>query len=158
MSNKSTNSICLGVGIVIVIIVLICLGSSMLNSDNADHSATLVINGKEFTLNNLTNAEIDNINGNNTNSIRICDKEGHYVYGIEKVTNDTTLLNDLNDNDNVSEVEYDGISYKNIIFSDGNPSMTIFTTNDGSIYEITYFNGNDFTFDYHSLGNQLNSQ
>ena len=143
---------CIGV----VIIALIIAGASMFFKDNPDHSVTLVLGGKEFTLNNLTNDEIKNIQGNNTDSIKINSKEGKLLYMISKTTESTSVLNELTDADNVTKVESNGITYQNIIFSDGTQPMTVFKTNDGSIYDIVYYNGNDFLFDYKDFGNQMN--
>lgn len=112
--------------------------------------------GKGFTLNNLTKTEIDKIQGNNSDSITINSKDGKPLYMITKATENTTVLKELLDKDNVTKVESNGITYQNIVFSDGTPSMTVFKTNDGSIYEIVYYNGNDFLFDYKDFGNQLN--
>lgn len=143
----------------IVIVALIIAGASMLfNNSNPDQSVSLVLDGKEFTLNNLTQTEIDNIQGNNSGSITINSEDGKLLYMISKATEDTTILNELLDTDNVTKVESNGITYQNIVFSDGTPSMTVFKTNDGSIYEIAYYNGNDFLFDYKDFGNQLNNQ
>ena len=151
-NNRSILMCCVG----IIIVALIIVGASMLFKDNPDHSANLVLGGKHFTVNNLTNKEISNIEGNNTNTIKINSEDGRMLYMITKATESTTILNELTSKDNVTEVQSNGITYKNIVFSDGTPSTTVFKTNDGSIYEITYYNGNDFLFNYKDFGNQMN--
>ncbi|WP_295591239.1 hypothetical protein [uncultured Methanobrevibacter sp.] len=151
-NNRTILMCCVG----IIIVALIIAGASMLFKDNPDHSANLVLGGKHFTVNNLTNKEISNIEGNNTNTIKINSEDNRMLYMITKATESTSILNELTSKDNVTEVQSNGITYKNIVFSDGTPSTTVFKTNDGSIYEITYYNGNDFLFNYKDFGNQMN--
>ena len=75
---------------------------------------------------------------------------------ISKTTESTSVLNELTGTDNVTKVESNGITYQNIIFGYGTQPMTVFKTKDGSIYDIVYYNGNDFLFDYQDFGNQMN--
>ena len=152
--NNGFIAICC-IGVIIVALILV-FGSMLFNNDNPDHSVSLVLGGKEFTVNNLTTKEINNIQGNNTNTINIYNEDGKMLYMIAKTTKNTTILNEIQDGDNITNVESDGITYQNIVFGDNTPSTTVFKTNDGNIYEITYYNGNDFLFDYKSFGNQLN--
>ncbi|MBR0369674.1 MAG: hypothetical protein IJH63_02980 [Methanobrevibacter sp.] len=122
----------------------------------ASSQVTLSIGGKSFTIDDLSDKEIENIQGNGTSTITINSEDGKPLYMITKATEETTILNELLPEDNITTIEDNGITYQNIVFSDGTPSMTVFTTEDGSIYEIVYYNGNDFLLDYKSIGSQLN--
>lgn len=151
--KKSSNlKCCIGI---IIIFIIAAIGFMMLQ-DNPDHTVTLTLDGKHFTMNNLTNKEINNIEGNNTNTIKINNEDGQNIYMISKVSESTTILNDVTPSDTVNEVKSNGITYTNIKFADGTPSTTVFKTSDGSVYEIVYYNGNDFLFDYQSFGDQMN--
>lgn len=127
------------------------------NDTTDDGSVTLTLEGKSFKIYNLTDDEIKKIEGNNTGSITIYTKEGTMCYMIHKESSKTTILNELLPEDNITKITTDGITYQNIIFSDGTPSTTVFKTKDGSIYEINYYNGNDFLFDYQDFGKQMNT-
>lgn len=152
--NKGSMKYCC-IGIIIITIIIV--GASMLFQDNPDHTTVIKIGGKSFTMHNLTQKEIDNIEGNNTNGFKINSDDGHLIYMVEKLQSENlTVLSELSQRDNVTDVKSDGITYHNIQFADGTPSTTVFKTDDGSYYEIVYYNGNDFLFDYQSFGEQMN--
>lgn len=140
----------------IIIITIILVGASMLFQDTPDHTTVIKIGGKSFTMHNLTQKEIDNIEGNNTNAVKINSDDGHLIYMVEKLPSENlTVLSELSPQDNVTDVQSDGITYHNIEFADG-LSSTVFKTDDGSYYQISYYNGNDFLFDYQSFGEEMN--
>ncbi len=138
---------------ILIISMILLIGMS---TCVASSQVTLSIGGKSFTIDDLSDKEIENIQGNGTSTITINSEDGKPLYMITKATEETTILNELLPEDNITTIEDNGITYQNIVFSDGTPSMTVFTTEDGSIYEIVYYNGNDFLLDYKSIGSQLN--
>lgn len=160
-SEKSSGSgkavfACCG-GIIIIAIILVVIGSFGDSPNEPNKSVNLVLDGKSFTVHNLTENEIKNIKGNNTSTIDFNNGyDGRAMFMVSTATPSTTILNELDPRDNITNVTTDGMTYQNIIFYDGGPSMTVFKTSDGVIYEINYYNGNDFLFDYQDFGKQMN--
>lgn len=156
--KKSSNlKCCIGI---IIIFIIAAIGFMMLQ-DNPDHSTNFKIGDKSFKINNLTNKQIKNIEGNNTNSIDIppADENINDGFQIIKTTKDdkNCPLNNEALMSTATEQQHNGVTYKIKYHNDGTNTAEwiVFETKDGSVYQIWYDSKFSY-FDYWSFGDQMN--